>query len=362
MKNKLQQMTVPLYAVLTGLILGAIIMLISGYNPLSAYGSLVVGAFGSASAIGNTLTSAVPLILVGLGIAVAFRAGLFNIGAEGQYWMGAIVAVWIGYHFPTLTPILHITLALLGAMLAGALWGGVIPGLTKSLVGAHEVITTMMLSYIAIFFVHYLLEQGPMMAPGFVPQSRPIAATAALPNLFPATGIFSNATLSSGFLIALAAAAVTHIVLFRTTFGYRLRTVGHNPAAAKYAGMSVTRFTILSLGLSGLLAGLAGGVQMLGVDQQLNDSVSSGFGYTGIVVSLLARNNPYAVILAGIFFAALSVGSQTMQINSGVSANMTDVITGIIVFFVAADRLYQYGFSRIRSRVRAKSLERTEQG
>lgn len=348
-RSRLRAVLLPLYAIITGLALGALIMLVSHYNPLTAYGALWSGAFGNASAVGTTLTYAVPLILSGLGIAIAFRAGLFNIGAEGQYWMGAIVAVWVGYHFAAWPWYVHIPVAVLSAMLAGALWGGVIPGLTKAFVGAHEVITTMMLSYIAVFFGHYLLEQGPMMASGFIPQSPPITASATLPY----TAWLP--TLTVGFWIALVVIALTHILLFHTTLGYKLRAVGLSPHAARYGGMNVAWFTVLSLGLSGALAGLAGALQMLGVENQLSDSFSSGYGYTAIVVSLLARNNPIGILFAGIFFAALSAGSQTMQINSGVSPYMTDVITGIIVFFVAADRLYAYlktRFSRGLSAVR----------
>ncbi|MCY0875727.1 MAG: ABC transporter permease [Firmicutes bacterium] len=336
MSVRMRAILLPLYAIVTGIVLGGLIMLIYHYNPVSAYGALFSGAFGNASALGNTLTYAVPLVLSALGIAVAFRAGLFNIGAEGQYWMGAIVAVWVGYHLVDWPMIPHIAIALLAAMVAGALWGGVIPGLTKAFVGAHEVITTMMLSYIAIFFGHYLLEQGPMMAPGYLPQSPPVAASATLPYFAPLP------TLTDGFWITIVMIILVHVLLFHTTLGYKLRAVGASANAARYGGMNIAWFTVLSLGISGGLAGLAGAVQMLGVENQLSDSFSSGYGYTAIVVSLLARNNPIGILFAGIFFAALSAGSQTMQINSGVSPYMTDVITGIVVFFVAADRLYAY--------------------
>ena len=338
----------PLYAVITGLILGGVIMAVAKYNPFIAYAALYSGAFGNPTALGNTLAGAVPLILAGLGIAVAFRTGLFNIGAEGQYWMGAMAAVWVGYHFAKLPWILHVPLALGAAMLAGGLWGGVIPGITKAFVGAHEVITTMMLSYIAILIAHFMVEKGPMMAPGYVPQSPAVTASATLPPILPS--FFLNSNLSYGFVIAVAAIVIVHIVLFHTTLGYRLRAVGFNARAARYAGMSVPLYTVLALGLSGVLAGLAGGAQMLGVDFQLTDTFQSGYGYTAIVVALLARNNPIGVFFASVFFSALSTGSQVMQIDAGVSGNMTNVITGIIIFFVAADRLYGYWTQKARPR------------
>ena len=336
MSKRMQGLLLPLLAIITGLILGGIIMWISGYKPLNAYIALFQGAFGNSVFIANTIAGAIPLIFTSLGIAIAFRTGLFNIGAEGQYWVGAMVGVWIGYHFSSLPWYLHIPFALVGAMLAGGLWGGVIPGLAKAYVGAHEVITTMMMSYIAILIGHFMLERGPMMAPGFNPQSLPVTATATLPILV------SNSNLSTGLYIALAAIVIVYLLLFYTSFGYRLRTVGYNPMAARYAGMKVPLYTIYSLGLSGVFAGLGGAVQMMGVDHQLTDTFSSGYGYTAIVVALLARNNPIGILFASIFFSALSTGSQVMQINSGVSPNMTDVITGVIIFFVATDKLYSY--------------------
>ena len=348
MTQRWNSLIMPLYAVITGLILGGAIMAVAKYNPFAAYAALYAGAFGNPTALGNTLAGAVPLMLAGLGIAVAFRTGLFNIGAEGQYWMGAMAAVWVGYHFAKLPWILHVPLALGAAMLAGGLWGGVIPGITKAFVGAHEVITTMMLSYIAILIAHFMVEKGPMMASGYVPQSPTVTASATLPPILPS--FFLNSNLSYGFVIAVAAIVIVHIVLFHTTLGYRLRAVGFNARAARYAGMSVPLYTVLALGLSGVLAGLAGGAQMLGVDFQLTDTFQSGYGYTAIVVALLARNNPIGVFFASVFFSALSTGSQVMQIDAGVSGNMTNVITGIIIFFVAADRLYGYWTQKARPR------------
>lgn len=356
MKKLFKALSLPLYAVITGLVLGAIIMVIAKYNPWSAYGSLFMGAFGNPVAIGNTIAGAIPLMLTALGIAVAFRTGLFNIGAEGQYWVGAMAAVFIGYNFPSMPWYFHIPLALIAAMVAGGLWGGVIPGLAKAWVGAHEVITTMMMSYIAILLAHYMVEKGPMMQQGFVPQSPPITASATLPT------ILTNSNLSAGLYIALAAVVVVHILLFYTSFGYKLRAVGHNAFAARYGGLPVALYTVLSLGISGVLAGLAGGVQFLGVDYQLTDTFQSGYGYTAIVVALLARNNPLGIVLASIFFSALSSGSQMMQITSGVSANMTDVITGIVIFFVAADRLYAYILRTFRKRQVVAAARKEVQG
>ncbi|MEA4901566.1 ABC transporter permease [Desulfitobacterium sp.] len=333
MKKLVQGIITPLIAIGIAVMIGALGMILTGHDPLQAYSALFKGAFGSKVNFANTLANAVPLILSGLGIAVTFKAGLFNIGAEGQYWMGSMAAVWIGYSVTSLPPVLHVGLAFLVSMIVAGLWAGIIPGLTKALVGAHEVITTMMMSYIAIFLSHYMLEGGPMMAPGYTPQSPVILPTAEL-------GILVERTqLSWGIIVALAAAVIVYWVIYKTTLGFRLRTVGLNPRAAKYAGINVSLHMVLALFISGALAGLAGAVQMLGVQHRLYDSFSSGYGYTAIVVALLANNNPIGVILAAIFFAALATGGQAMQIASGVPAHLTEMISGIIIFLVAAKEL-----------------------
>ena len=335
MKKNLEGLLTPLVSVIVALLIGTVVMLLTGHNPLQAYGALFSGAFGSTYSFSNTIAGAIPLILSALGIAVGFKAGLFNIGAEGQYWIGSMVAVWIGYSVKGLPPVWHITLAIVLAMLAAGLWAGLIPGLAKALVGAHEVITTMMMSYIAIFLTQYMVENGPMMEKGFTPQSPVIRSSAMIPKIIPRT------QLSWGLLIAIAAAIAVYWLLFKTTIGFRLRAVGFNARAAKYAGINVPLFMVLALFISGMLAGLAGAVEMLGVQQRLYDSFSSGYGFTAIVVALLANNNPFGVILSAIFFSALATGGQAMQLVSGVPAQLTDVISGIIIFLIAAKKLMQ---------------------
>jgi general nucleoside transport system permease protein len=324
-----------LAAILIAILIGAGVMLATGHNPITAYGALFSGAFGSTVNLSNTLANAIPLILSGLGVAIAFKSGLFNIGAEGQYWIGSMVAVWIGYSVKGLPSVLHISFSVLMAMVAAGLWAGIIPGLAKALVGAHEVITTMMMSYIAIFLSHYMLENGPMMQKGYTPQSPVILPSATIGK------IVERTQLSWGLIIALLACVIVYWMLYKTTLGYRLRSVGLNPRAAKYAGINVPWHLILALFISGTLAGLAGAVQMLGVQHRLYDSFSSGYGFTAIVVALLANNNPFGVILASVFFAALSSGGQSMQLVSGVPANLTDVISGIIIFLVASKDIVQ---------------------
>lgn len=327
----------PLGASALAIIIGGILVAAMGYNPATVYGSLVTGAFGNAINIGNTVTASIPLILAGLGIAIAFQSGLFNIGADGQYWIGSTAAIWVGYHFMSWPGWLHMLLCIAAGMLAGALWGGIIPGLTKAFVGSHEVITTMMMSYIGILLARYLIEGGPMQAKGFNPQSPPIAQNTQFP-YFTQTLMQSQLSLVS-VGITILAAIVVWFLLYKTTVGFQLRTVGYNQRAARYAGMKVALYTVIALCLSGLFAGLAGTVQMLGVDHRLLDGFSSNYGYTAIVVSLLARNNPFGVLVAGLFFGALTTGGQNMQMASNVPSSLTDVLTGLIIFFVACERI-----------------------
>jgi ABC-type uncharacterized transport system permease subunit len=354
MKGFLRGLLGPVIAAVLAMVIGGIVVAAMQFNPLTVYGSLIAGAFGNLTNIGYTLTIAVPLVICGLGIALAFQAGLFNIGADGQYWVGAIAAVWCGYHFTTLPGWLHVIVCLLAGMLAGGLWGGIVPGLTKAFVGAHEVITTMMMSYIGVLFAKYLIEGGPMQAKGSNPQSPLIVQNAWLPVLIPGT------QLTIALIIALVLAVFVWWLLKRTTLGFQLRAVGLNLRAARYAGMRVKWLIVLALTLSGILSGLAGGVQMLAADHRLLDGFTSQYGYTAIVVSLLARNHPLGVILSAIFFAALSTGGQNVQMVSGVPASLTDVLTGLIVFFVAAERLIPQVITWVRRRRRTKPQEDTQ--
>ncbi|WP_290589688.1 ABC transporter permease [Alicyclobacillus sp.] len=336
-------------ASVVAILIGAVIAAVLGFNPLAAYGALVTGAFGTSMALSSTLAGAVPLALAGLGVAVAFRAGLFNIGAEGQYWIGVIVAVWLGYHLTGLPGWLHTLVCVVGATLAGGLWGGVIPGLAKAYRGAHEVITTMMMSYIAIYFGQYLIAAGgPMHAPGYNAQSPQIVKDAWLTVLLPPQ-------LTTAVFFAIGAALVVWWGTFHTTVGFRLRAVGANPHAARYAGISVPVYTVLALGLSGMLAGLAGGVQVLALDHRLMWGFNTGYGYTAIVVALMARNHPFGVLLAALFFSALSTGGQNMQMVSQLPSSLTDVLTGLIVFFVAAERIVPLTIAWYRRRRGARA-------
>jgi len=343
--NLVKSLIKPILAILISMIVGGIVILFTtGQNPLYAYSSLFMGAFGSKMNIATTLTNAIPLMITGLGIAITFSAGLFNIGAEGQYWIGAIVATFIGYKLQGMPNYIHIPLIIIAAMMAGALWGGLVPGLAKVFTGAHEVITTMMLSYVAIYLSHYLLEGGPMMEKGTIPQSPVIQDSAKLSRLV------ENSQLSSGLFIALIAVIVVYILLYKTTLGFEIRSVGFNQRASKYAGMNVALKLVTALGLSGAFAALAGAVQIMGVQHRLYDSFTSGYGYTAIVVALLANNNPIGVVIASIFLAGLSTGAQEMQMQTNISGQLTDVIVGLIIFFIAIEELYKIIMDKIQKR------------
>lgn len=321
--------SVPLVAVLLALLIGAVLLIISGSNPIEAYAALFKGAFGSPVAIQRTLEKATPLIFSGLAVAFAFKAGLFNIGAQGQLLIGAIVAAYIGFAVTGLPVVIHLPLALLAGGLAGALYGA-IPGFLKVYTGAHEVIVTIMLNYIAINITDYLAD-GPWKDPSpgnIVARTPPILNSAELP-------ILGNVPL--GFVLAVLAAIIVWWLLFRTTLGYEIRTVGLSSSAAQYAGIRVARIIVLTMVISGFLAGFGGAVETLGIVGRFQPGFNAGLGFDGITVALLAKTNPIGVIPAAILLGAMRAGASQMQFSAGVAKEITDVITAFILFFVAAD-------------------------
>jgi len=325
---------VPLVAVLLAGLIGAVLLQISGANPLQAYGALFKGAFGSPEAIQRTLEKATPLIFSGLAVAFAFKAGLFNIGAQGQLLIGAIVAAFVGFSIEGLPAIIHAPLALLIGGLAGALYGA-IPGALKTYTGAHEVIVTIMLNYIAINITDYLAD-GPWKDPS------PTNIVARTPRIMPSAElpIFGNIPL--GFIFALVAAVVVWWVLYRTTLGYEIRTVGLNSSAAQYAGIRVARTIILAMAISGFLAGLGGAVETQGIVFRYQPGFNAGLGFDGITTALLGKTSPFGVIPAALLLGAMRAGASQMQFDAGVAKEITDVITAFILFFVAADVIVKW--------------------
>lgn len=341
----LQKVGTPVISAVLAILIGSLIMWVSGYDPVAAFAALFKGAFGTSRNIGNTIMRSTPLILTGLAVGYGFRAGLFNIGAEGQLFMGGLAAAFLGVELAGLPWGVLVPTLVVASMLAGASWAFV-PAVLKARIGAHEVITTMMFSYIARYFVSYLVV-GPLKAEGMIPQTVQISTNAQLPRI---EALFSPETIQSlpllglgrahlGIVVALIAAVVVWLVLKYTTLGYENRAVGFNPSASETAGISVQWTTVKALCISGGLAGLAGAVEVMGVHYKIFDQFSSGFGFTGIAVALLAKNHPLGIIPAAIMFGALSAGAGTMQLEAAVPQKIIWIIQALVIFFVAAEEI-----------------------
>lgn len=304
----------------------SILFLITGANPLLAYGYIFYGAFGDLNLTIETLVRTTPIILVSLGLAISFKCKVWNIGAEGQLYMGAmmgtIAAVYLGNTFFTLA------IAIIAAIIGGMAWAAV-PALMKTKLGINEVITTFLMNYVAINFVLWLLSFPFRSSDSLFPESASLPVAARLPMLLPPS------RLHLGILIALLVVLpIVYFLMIKTTFGYKLKAVGENPEAAKYGGINVNKTIFLALILSGALAGLAGYFEVAGIQYRMRASLSPGYGYTGIVVALLGANNPIGVALSSIFLAAIYNGSSTMSRALNQPQGVVDFIQGVLVIFV----------------------------
>ena len=300
------------------------------YDPNLAEGKSFFAGFYPLS---ETMVSTAPLILCGLSVALAFKSGLFNIGAQGQFIFGAIGASYIGFKFE-MPMFMHILVATLAGIILAALWGGIV-GLLKAKTGAHEVIVTIMLNYIAAKFLLFLLSTQYFLRPGRLDPIAPsVKETAKLPNLF---GV--DYRVNIGIFIALAAAVFIWWLLNRSIIGFRFRAVGANSSAARTAGISVSAAMIATMAISGALAGMGGAIHTLGNQYELTDTVAASFGFDAITVALLGRGTPLGVVLASFLFAGLRVGGQTMQANVGVPVEIVLVIQALVVLFIAAPDL-----------------------
>jgi len=326
------ELSIPVVAVLLALLLGALLILFIGRSPLEAYSALLQGAFGSKRDIAETLINVTPLIFTGLSVAFSFKCGLFNIGAEGQFIMGQIVAAWIGFQLTGLPTVIHMPLAFLVGALAGGLWAA-LPGYLKAKLGVHEVINTIMMNYIALYFSHYLVMSA-LKEPGPIPQTPPVEAAARLWRILPGT------RLHFGLILALGAVWLVYYLLFKTTLGYEIRAVGINPHAARYGGINVSRDIIIAMSISGALSGAAGAVQALGVQFRFLDLFGFvGYGFDGIAVALLGRNHPFGVLIAATLFGTLARGAITMQSIAKIPKQIIGIIQATIVIIVAADEV-----------------------
>ena len=344
---------VPALAVLTALLASGLIILVTDIELwrnfgasalgdtleqiLDAYIALFQGSLGSVRAVSESLVAAAPLILAGLAVAIGFRAGLFNIGAEGQLIAGGMVAVWIGFSFD-LPVVIHLPLAILGGIIGGAIMGG-IPGLLRAKTGAHEVITTIMLNAIAIRAVTYVLKTSFFQAEGRDdPVSKTIDHSAALPRLL---GFLdrSDIRVHAGIIVAVLAAFFIYWLLFRSTLGFEFRAVGANPDAARYAGMSTTFVLVAVMAVGGAMAGLAGVSQINGVLYRATPGFSANIGFDAISLALLGRSHPAGVVAAGLLFGALRAGGQEMQVATAIPIDLILVIQALVVVFIAAPAL-----------------------
>jgi ABC-type uncharacterized transport system permease subunit len=330
--------TMPIWAVLISFLVGSLAIIGAGADPLKAYAALILGAIGNQGLIATTLIKSVPLMLGGLAIAVAFRSGVFNIGVEGQIYIGALFAVWAGTAL-RLPPVIHLVVALAFGMAGGFLWSA-IPGYLKAARGFNEVVVTIFMNYIAIDLVDFLV-QGPIKEPGWNYQTAAVADTARLPIILPGTD------LHFGLIVAVIAAGLVYVLLFHTPLGFRLRMVGANAEAARYAGVKVRRMTVLAMALSGSLAGLAGAVEILGVQFRLLSGFSPGWGFDSIAVALVGQLHPVGLLLSALFFAALRTGANSMQTAVGLPVVVVYVIQGLTVLFMMIGTAVQhYGLWR----------------
>jgi simple sugar transport system permease protein len=334
---------VPIAAVFTALLCGALIIWLttgSFSTVLSAYVGLWEGSFGRLDSLANTLVRSTPFVIVGLAVALTFKAGLFNIGAEGQLYLGALFAVTVGFAFQGLPAIIHIPLALMAGALGGLLWGA-IPGVLKAFTGAHEVINTIMLNFIAIRMTDWLIKsKDPIILldpASSTPRTPPIAESAHLPAI-----TVAGVPLHGGILMAIVLVFLVYWLLYRTTIGFELRTVGANSAAARYAGMSVRRNIILAMALSGMLAGLGGAGEILGFQHNMQPDFFAGLGFDAIAIALLARSNPFGIIPAALLWGGLLSGAGLMQVRSGLSIDLIKIVQALIIMFVAADQIVRW--------------------
>jgi ABC-type uncharacterized transport system permease subunit len=334
LRNSLPQ----IIAVLFALLVGAIVLATTGHSPIEAYAAVLTGAFGDIYGIGQTFTQATPIIFTALSFLFAFKCGLFNIGAEGQLLMGGLVAALVGISTTSLPVFVHLPLSLVAGAAGGALWG-FFPAVLKAKLGANEVITTLMLSYVAVGITSYMVTY-PIKAPGMVPQTVLIANSAELPGILPPT------QLSASFIIALISAGIVAYLLERTTIGYEIRAIGLNTKAAESGGISIKKGVIFALVISGALAGLGGAGEILGVHHRFIDGFSPGYGWDGLAVALIGGLNPYGTIFAAVFIGALRSGGQAMSRSTGVPLDIVFILQALVIFFVAAPRLIKYLLKR----------------
>ncbi len=315
-------------AILLAFAMGAVLIHLSGLSATKAYVALFQGAFGNLYGFSQTLLNTIPLIFTGLAVAIGFKSGLFNIGGEGQMVMGAFVTAITAISFPGLPPVILIPLSLLAGGLAGSAWS-FLPGYLKIRTGAHEVVTTIMMNYVAIYGAGYLLLE-------YFKEDGPIAQTVFIPEGARFTELIQYSRLTTALFIALAVVVMAELFFKKTALGYQMQVVGENPAAAGYAGIPAHGMILFSMTMSGFVAGLAGATIVMGVLHRFIPHFSPGYGFTGIAVAVLGRNTPVGVLFAALLFGALQAGGVTMQLFAKIPMDLIGVIQGLVILFVAA--------------------------
>jgi len=345
-RRLISALIIPALAVIVAFFIGGILIALVDVNPIEAFQSFIYGAFGNKVNIGNVLSVATPLMLCGLGIAFATQCSVFNIGAEGQLYIGAIFATWIGLRLSGQPAYVLLPLILLAGFIGGGIWG-FIPGYLKAKYSVNEIVLTVMLSEIAIQIVSWV-TRGPMLDPDSfgIPQTAMLSEAARFPLLLQGT------RLHTGLIVALLSSVVMYILLWKTTFGFRVRAVGFNQFAARYVGMGEISSVSISMLISGGLAGMAGAIEVAGVHYRLMDGISPGFGYTAIVVSLLGKRHPFGVVVAAILFSALQSGADAMQRAVGVPVHLASIIQAMTILLVIIFEYWNtYHFRNFRKSV-----------
>ncbi len=325
-----------LLAFLFALTVGAVMLLLLGANPLTAYATMFTGVFGSVSGLTQSVVKATPLLLVGLGICIAFRASVINIGGEGQIIVGALMATWFALQFRTWPGWALIPATMIMGFLAGAFWGFV-PGILKARLEVNEILTTVMMNAIAAQLMN-LMIRGPLIDPAGIAAGTYLAQSERLPEQAWLARLVPQTLLHTGTIIAVLLAVVVYVFLWRTTIGYRIRAVGLNPDASRYAGIKVPFYQALSLTLAGGFAGLAGVIEVIGVQHRLLDGITSGYGFSGIVAALFGGLHPLGLIPASWLFGCLLVGADKMQRAAQVPSALVGVLLGLIVLFVVGSQ------------------------
>lgn len=361
--KSIRKIIIPVVSAILALLIGIVIIELTGNNAFEAYGYMFKGAFGSLNNICELFTIAVPLILCGLAITFAYKSGVLTIGVDGQLIIGAIAAAWFVQAFPKLPNIVITLGAILVGMLAGALWGA-IAGALKAYRNVNEIVSTLLMNYIALYLADYLYTYPLAAANSKIPQTAKVAEGIRLANLVPGT------RLHVGIIVALMVAALIWYVLYKTSHGAKFRAVGINPVAANCNGISVKKYMIMSMAISGAIGGLAGTMELLGTQYRIQSGFCADFGFDGIAIALIGQLHPIGTVLAALFFAVLNVGSNSMELMTNVPSSIANIIQAIIIFFVVGGsvlvekeqikQFFRTRFDEIRKNKKSKEVASNE--